>query len=331
MIIRFDITRPEHGQDLQLVGLFGRVLRDREMKVAYAVNKDGHESAKAFLGPDATLYRVPENEEDDQERMAHLKKHHGHRNLLVLRPKPSSAWLFHMQRSFEHVTLLDRGFNYPLHAGLIVNPMLEARAQTQYYNSDAHLLLGPKFYPLDPERIRPQQPGICDRLLIDLGGDGERIEPILMALEQVGWKGEIHILCDPDHHPFQHLGARAANWPSLNPAPVHHRADAPFAYDHYPVHVAAAGADCLHRLAMGVALVTVALERDQLQRTYSLEQLGLAPSLGWHEAADPEKIAQILLPLLTDHGKRKTYTQECQKLIDGQGIHRIVRLIPKEA
>ena len=147
MLIRCDVYNSEDLRDLALAALFARALGEKGFRIEYAVNRSGFDAARTFLGADATIYRIPEDEDEDAQRMEHQQRRQNHQNLLVLRRKVTSGWLFHMHRRFRHVTLLDRGVKGMVYAGVVVNPELDAAAKPCLCNPEARLMLGPRFFP----------------------------------------------------------------------------------------------------------------------------------------------------------------------------------------
>ncbi|MDJ0841987.1 MAG: hypothetical protein QNK37_36120 [Acidobacteriota bacterium] len=330
MIIRCDICVPADILQLEQSRRLASVLTDRGFRVTYAINRNGHEAARRYLGDEPTIYRVPEDDVDaDMERMEHLQRHHGHRNLLVNLKRLQSNWLFRMTRRFGYTAVLDRGSRFMVYGDLIVNWSADARRHTYTCSPTARLLLGPKFYPADMDAHIDE--GIAaPLLLLALGDDAERITPVLNALAKIGLRGPVDILCDRGNSPFELLGARAAAWPHLEPNPVHLDNPGAFPFHQYALAVARGDETCLELTARGVPTVTMALEKEELHTAYTLEQLGVAPTFGWHESADLERMVTLLVPLLTRVDRRQQYRAGMEALYEGGGLQRIAQFFPKE-
>ncbi|MCG8668486.1 MAG: hypothetical protein MI867_03665, partial [Pseudomonadales bacterium] len=192
------------------------------------------------------------------------------------------------------------------------------------------LLLGPR-YILESYRPEiPPPPAFADRVLLDLGDDGEKIAPMMAALSVTGFRGKVYILCSRGSGAFELLGARSAQWPHLEPIPVHLFAEGPLDFNNMPLIITAADHLCTRFAARGLVFATIALEKDQLHRSYALEQLGVAVSFGWYGSCVPETASARLQPLLTDASVRRAYAEAGPKLVAGDSLDRIARFFPAE-
>jgi len=326
MIVYCRFTSPRDYDRLEIVRSMVDALRTRGLRTVVAVNREAREHVRAHLGERETIYRLPEDEDAALERLIHLRRTHHHTNLLLCSPPPEATWLHKASRGFPFVALLDWGSRFMLYAHLIINPDPSARTQVDHYSAEARLMLGPKFAPFAQPEIREIRN--IAQLLVDVGEDPDLLESILVALSRLAFRGRVAVLCRPTGALFADLGARSHRWEGIAPEPVH-REHAPFPWRSYDLVITRARPDCL--MLAGHLFATVALEKDQLGRSYVLEQLGVAPSLGWHAAITPERAFEVLEPLTDDLETRQRHLETGCRLIERGGPERIARAIPLEA
>ena len=325
MIITFRIH--EDVEILPTIGVLANALRARGLEIAFAVNREGLERARAFLGTDRHYYRLPEDPDEEIGRLAHLRRHHGHQNLLICVAGATASWLHGLYRAFPFTAYLDTGERTTIHAHLIIDPDLTARDQTDRFAPESRLLLGPKFYPAvgaeGPDTDRDPE-----TVLVAVGEDPNHVGAMLTALSRAGFTGRVVVLCPSESGLFPTLGAHGDRWPGIEPEPVHRSDRTPFPYRDYDLVLTAAS-----RASLGLAghcFATIALTKDQLARSYALEQLGIAPSFGWHAAGEPDAPTEIVRRMLTDPDHRAKLIAAGGRLIDGEGAARIARAIPQE-
>ncbi len=331
MLFRCDID-PIHGLvDLYKASLLAACFKARGQQVAYAIRKDGVEEARRFLGEDAQIFRMPDDPGEDADRLAHLSRTHKHRVLFVMLREVSSAYLFQVHRLFPFTAVVDRGATHMIYANLVVNGRLNAQTHSYTCCPEARLLLGPRYHLCDPSPLPPKAwPARVDRLLLSLGQDEELIDEVLAGLANLPHSPEVHLLLADDAL-LPSVVFWSARFPQLHITPIVPTTGEAFAYHEYPLLLVEMGELCLDLARQGLCFATVATHKDQLQDAYLLEQLGVAPTLGWRLSKRAEAIADVLGALLADAPRREAQRRQGPQLVDGQAVLRIVRFVPGEA
>lgn len=331
MLFRCDID-PTHGLvDLYQASLLATCFQARGQQVAYAVRKDGVEAARAFLGEDAQIFRMPDDPSEDADRLSHLSRTHKHRVLFVMLRDVSSAYLFQVHRLFPFTAVVDRGTTQMIYANLVVNGRLNAQTHTYSCCPEARLLLGPRYHICDPSPLPPKTwPASVDRLLLSLGQDEELISEVLTGLDSLPNCPEVHLLLADDVL-LPGVASWSARFPNVQLVPIVPVPGQAFAYHEYPLLLVEMGELCLDLARQGLCFATVATHKEQLQEAYLLEQLGVAPTLGWRLSKRADAIAEVMGALLTDASRREAQRRQGPQLVDGQAVLRIARFVPGEA
>ncbi|GAE87810.1 hypothetical protein [Acetivibrio straminisolvens] len=91
-----------------------------------------------------------------------------------------------------------------------------------------------------------------------------------------------------------------------------------------------AGGSTLYELcACGTPTLAIVIADNQREMVDMMSSEGYIISLGWHgELADMELLQKIKL-LCADYEKRVSLSKKMQKLVDGEGVRRIVEEIIK--
>jgi len=331
MLIRCSVREQADLFTLDRCQRVGHFFAGLGYRIAYAINRDGHERARNFLGEKATIYRLPEDEDEDIRRMAHLRRTHKHKLIFLHLEQTSSAYLFHLKKGFAYTAVVDSGSRFMIYADLILNPNFDAPSQNCLCAPGARLLLGPKYYLADPQIVCPEtQPTRIDRILLHLGEDATRIAPVLTALQSSGFYGTVEVLCAEMGALMVVLSKRAKTWPSLRVIAAVFPTDRAFPWSDYPFIICGATLDCLEMAARGLFFVSLAVEKRQLSQAYILEQLGISPSFGWYASVSHAEMTNKLRDLLADVQQRTHYAQATARTIDTQGLARISRFFPEE-
>lgn len=326
MLIRCDVY--PGFEDLARAQVFGEFFKARGFRVAYAVRKEGHDAARRFLGDDNIIYRIPVSEDGEVERIGYLHRKHKHQILYVDRRNLSSSYLFQVRRFFASTVVLDRGSDFLIYGDIIINPAVGAPTHRYNCSSGAKLLLGPKFY----FGANLATPSSLEQLFVLLkGGENwERIKTLLLAMADVADSLTVHVLCDPMGKVRSELGPFKEANPQFDVHPVIHSEDSLFPYDRYRLVLTQADEICLDLAAWGVPFATFAYRQDHLENAYALNQLGVAPTLGWAQAKKPEEMTDFFRQCILDEARRTGFVTHGQQLLDGQGLARIAHSLPRE-
>ncbi len=332
MLIRCNVDAQTGLQDLRTCRAFGDFFRERGYRVAYAVNKAGHEAARAFLGERAELFRIPPEEELDLDRMKLLQRKHRHQIVLVCLRQTSSAYLFNIRRQFRCAVVYDRGSKFLMYGTLIVNPDFVAGGHGYNCDQEAKLLLGPKYYIVDPQAPEPPSAAAkVERTLLAFAGSEEALPPLLGAFALMENPPEIDALC---RRPETVAGVVDHFRAKREDLVVNLLADAPnhdLALENYGMIVAESTRECLDLAYRGLFFVTMATDKSNLARAYAMEQLGLSPTLGLRQTKTAEDCREILERCLRRPALRVKHAAMGRQMVDGQALSRLERLMPPEA
>ncbi len=328
MLFRCDVNEETGLDDLAQCKTCGDFFATRGQSTGYAVNRNGYERAREFLGERASVYRIPDSEDEEIRRIAHLHRKHKHKVVFLHLRRTSSSYLFHIRRHFTHTAVFDRGSNFLIYADTIINPSITATNHRYECITEARLLLGPKFHICDPRPPTPPSQEKPSHLLLNLSAKEELAIPILEALEDCEEVPEIHVLCRSDEDFSKELFQRA--YANLEVHPVRPSEGAPFPFQHYPIIITEAGLRCLDFARAGLFYINLAGARDQLEQAYALNQLGMSPSLGWFPAKKRAEIRTVLQHFLEDPERRAKYVRKGPQSVDGRGLYRIAHFIPQD-
>lgn len=329
MLLRCEVD-PEYGlDDLARCLILARGLSPHGYRIAFAVRKTDFDSAKAMIGEEFPIYRLPLEEDQEIERLGHLHRKHKHQILYVDLRHTTSAYLFRVRRLFKHTVVYDRGSKYFLYADTLINTAITAHHHPYQCVPEAHLLLGVKFHVGQPLPKAPL-PGPASHLLIHTGNHPELLHLILNALEKLYQRLTIHVLCQPNGSLKEVIRRVREDHPEAPIHPVHRPADQRFPYERYPFILAQANHDCLDLARTGRFFATIAAERDQLATAFALEQLGICPTLGWYPTKNESDIEQFIDQFLDDEPARLGFITHALQLFDGKAMDRLAHFLPGE-
>jgi spore coat polysaccharide biosynthesis predicted glycosyltransferase SpsG len=329
MLIRCDVD-PDYGlDDLARCLVLARGLSTRGYRVAFAVRKTSYAPARALIGEDFPIFRLPMEEDEEIERLGHLHRKHKHQIIYIDRRTAQSAYLFRVRRLFSHTVLYDRGGKYMIYADTIINTSLTATNHAYQCIPEAHLLLGVKFHFGQPIPEEPL-PGEPTHLLVDTGDHPDLLYKTLEAFVPAIDTLTVHVLCRPGDALLEVVRKVREQHGEDAAHPVHRTADARFPFERYPVILSQANHECLDLARTGRFFVTIAAEKDQLATAYSLEQLGVSPTLGWHPTKQSADIRALFERFLSDREIREPHIRAGLSLFDGKAIERIAHFLPGE-
>lgn len=329
MLFRVNLSRDNGPLDLLQSKALADVLASRGLDIAFALNKDGYDLARHLLGDEAALHRLPNGEENELGRLAHLKAKGGHRNILINIRNPSSTYLFNVTRNFSHTTVVHHGGDHLIYGDLLVDDHPHADLQPHNCGAETKLLLGPRFF-LGPRAPRPDEVRRNATLLINVGNDADFILRILEGCKLLRAKPRVHIMAAPDAYLNRKLAAFRVGHPDWVVAQVENPMAGLFPYYEYPMVITRPSRDILLPLYLGAFCMTAARDAAELKQSYQMEQVGWAPSLGWPASIGPQGIAERLNNYFEDPTKRGPFTSKARQFVDGEGVMRVAGMIPPE-
>jgi UDP-2,4-diacetamido-2,4,6-trideoxy-beta-L-altropyranose hydrolase len=218
-------------------------------------------------------------------------------------------------------------------ADIVLNQNVYAY-EALYRNRDPHtsLLLGAPYVFLRQEFTqwkgeRNKIPTVAQKILVTMGGsDPENVTlKIIQALELIPAADmEIKIIVGAAN---PHLGRLKEVSSSLNclVQVLTNVRNMPELMEWAEVAVSAAGSSCWELAFMKVPTVTVVLADNQCLVAEHLGRLGVTVNLGFHSQLTPQEIAKELSRVLCSGTLRAEMSFLAQKLVDGQGVSRLLR------
>lgn len=306
------------------------VVAARGYRVAFAVGRAQYDHAKEILGDAATVYRVPANPDQDLTRLGFLRRTHNHHICVVALPDADTAYYFGVQRRFAFSVVLQADPRRHLYGKLLVNPHVDMPTNTFQCSAESRLLLGPRFFMRDPGDF-PETCGVTPRHLIVAVGNDERLLdkllrvrlhlPATLPVTLVGFRNpDVRRKCAAfsvghPHMPLQYFVIKK---------------DSEFPIAPENLYLVDPTVTYLNLAQRGMAMMTIAGDTHKLNRCYMLEQLGVAPTLGWYATKKEAEMAQALLQWRADGGALLAQRRRAQKVVDGLGAERIAHFIPSE-
>jgi UDP-2,4-diacetamido-2,4,6-trideoxy-beta-L-altropyranose hydrolase len=218
-------------------------------------------------------------------------------------------------------------------ADIVLNQNVYAH-EALYKNRDLHtsLLLGTPYVFLRQEFTRwksegKEIPPVARKVLVTMGGsDPENVTlKIIQALELIPTADmEIKIIVGAVN---PHLGKLKEVSSSLNcfVQILTEVRNMPKLMEWAEVAVSAAGSSCWELAFMKVPTVAVVLADNQYLVAEHLGRLGVMVNLGSHIQLTPQEIAKELSRVLCSETLRAEMSFLAQKLVDGQGVSRLLR------
>ncbi|CAM2007194.1 hypothetical protein [Acanthopleuribacter pedis] len=322
-------TAPNWEPLRQCVAL-AHVFAARGYRVAFAVHRGTFDRAKAVLGEAATLYRVPQQPDQELPRLSFLRRTHNHHICVVAMPKADAAYTFGVQRQFPFTVVLGADPRANCYGKLLVNPHVEMPSTAFQCSAESKLLLGPRFYIRDPNEPPPGENGVPRHLMLVIGDDEPLLDKLLAVRRHLPAALPVTVVGYRNPDVRRKCAAFAVGHPHL---PLHYltlkqAAEFPFSPENfYLVDPATTYLDLAQR---GMAMMTVAGDTQKLNRCYMLEQLGVAPTLGWFSTKKEAEMAATISARLRDTAALNKQRGQAQKVVDGRGAERIAHFVPSE-
>jgi len=199
------------------------------------------------------------------------------------------------------------------------------------------LLLGPQYALLQKECIDKREVKHLKKkngysLLVTMGGSdpANQTQNVVDALngldEKIRNKVVVHVLVGSGYLSQQvcFLASHEKNIPleiHYDPANLYQlmaQAD---------VAVSAGGSTCYELAYLGVPTLIISQADNQKKIAEKMDEEGVSICLGYCDSVEGEEIKNAVIALITDEEKRERMSKRGQKLIDGQGVKRVVKEI----
>jgi len=239
-------------------------------------------------------------------------------------------WLKEFQLSVLFID--DYGHAPHYWADFVINQNPHAHAGL-YANREAYtsLLLGTRYTLLRREfgpwrQWRREIPPMARKILVTLGGsDPDNVTgKVVQALREMEPNSLEAVVLAGGANP--HLGELQARVGQM-PFPVRLEnsvANMPELIAWADVGITAGGGTCWETAFLGLPCLVVVLAENQAPVAEKLQELQVALNLGWHAQLSPGAIAGQLSRLLTSEARRQEMSAAGQRLVDGEGVDRVL-------
>ena len=330
MLIRCDVHDSFDPREIDRCIQISDFLTRNGHRIGWAVPKTGYERFRQLLPDETPLFRLPLHENDELERIAHLHRKHAFRSILVNRHQVSSTYMFHLTRHFQQTILMDHQCKGMIYADMLINPDPASIRKKYDCHTATRLFLGPKFYLCDPKPMPVPALAPVTHMLLDVGDALEPAVRILKLLAGMNHLPIIHVLCNAKAAIAVEMANLEKKYPHLKAHPVLRPPGELFPYERYPVIIARAGKHCLDLARMGRFFLTLAVEKQEAEMAYALDQQNVAPTLGWLAAKEDEDVTAAIRHCLDNPEIRERHSRAAMEYVDGQGLMRIAHLLLKD-
>jgi UDP-2,4-diacetamido-2,4,6-trideoxy-beta-L-altropyranose hydrolase len=217
-------------------------------------------------------------------------------------------------------------------ADIVLNQNIYAH-EALYKRRKSHtsLLLGNQYVLLRQEFTqskseRKEMPTVARKILVTMGGgDPENVTlKVIQALELVPIVGmEIKVIVGAANPNLGMLRKVSSSLNCLGQVLTDVR-NMPEFMEWAEVSVSAAGSTCWELAFMKIPTVTLVLADNQYLVADHLSRLGVTVNLGSHDQLTPPEIAKVLSRVMCSKTLRTEMSSLAQKLIDGQGVSRLL-------
>lgn len=306
------------------------VFAARGYRVAFAVYRSVFERAKSVLGEAAVLYRVPQQPDQELQRLSFLRRTHNHHICVVAIPKADSTYTFGIQRQFPFTVVLQAEPRAHCYGKLLVNPHVEMPSTAFQCSAESKLLLGPRFYIKDAHDVPPPANPPPRALVIAVGDDEALLDKLLSMRRHLSASLPVIIVGYRNPDIRRKCAAFSVGHPHL---PLQYQvlkqaAEFPTAAENF--YLIDPSVTYLGLAQRGMAMMTIAGNTQKLNRCYMLEQLGVAPTLGWFSTKKESEMAAVIRERLFDQAELGKQRHQAQQVVDGRGAERIAHFVPSE-
>jgi len=218
------------------------------------------------------------------------------------------------------------------YADIVINQNIHTD-RSMYLNSSEQtvFLLGTDFAMLRSEfrccsRSPKKDPSGTLHLLVTLGG-GDHEALVLKTIESLGGLKRISLEVSVVAGLVRQQNTKLAEAAASCRHPVrliHDAQDMPGLMRWADVAVSAAGSTCWELAYLGVPHLMIVIAENQRRIAEGLHHYGSGISLGWFEDCSSDRLTTVLQRVCEDESGRRQMAERGRKLIDGQGVFRII-------
>ncbi|WP_419784427.1 UDP-2,4-diacetamido-2,4,6-trideoxy-beta-L-altropyranose hydrolase [Maridesulfovibrio sp.] len=216
---------------------------------------------------------------------------------------------------------------------VLLNQNLGSESIKYKINPDARILAGVQYTMLRNEfrmaaRNKTETPGNKFNILISMGGADAKnsTATILKALNEVPANIRVKVIAGPANPHLDNLYELAET--SVHnieiKSNVSNMAELIAASD---LFIGAGGSSCWEVCCIGRPLIIITTADNQLRIAEQLQAAGAALYLGGDESVEQIQITNAVKNIIKDSKKQQTLAQNGHKLVDGNGVSRIINFL----
>ena len=238
---------------------------------------------------------------------------------------------------FKTLVIDDYGYSPEFYADFILNQNLSAD-ESLYHNrsSQCRLLLGLKYVLLRREfrrynRKHKEIPPIARKLLITMGGgDSDNVTlKVMQAVAELNIDGLEVVVVVGDSPLYGELVSRSAR--SKSDIRIERAVkNIPKLLSWADMAITAASSTVWETAFMGLPSISIILAENQRSNSEWLGQMGMVINLGWYFRLSFDMITDTIKTLAANREQRYTMSNHSMKLIDGEGVGRVVMHMQNE-
>jgi UDP-2,4-diacetamido-2,4,6-trideoxy-beta-L-altropyranose hydrolase len=250
---------------------------------------------------------------------------------------------------FPLLVIDDTAHSRHYHADILLNQNVHSQQLAYQCDSDTALLLGSEYVLLRPEfrcwrRWRREIPPLAKRILVTIGGSdpGNITLKVIHALRRlvevgtsylpaldgpVGCRPELdcRIVVGPSNPRLAELTeAVETTVPAARFQVLDAVEDMAELMAWADICVSASGSTCWELAFMGVPCILLVAAENQASIAQSLDQMGVARSLGWAQNVSTSDLADSLSDCISSDAVRKKMSSSGRSLVDGMGADRVI-------
>jgi spore coat polysaccharide biosynthesis predicted glycosyltransferase SpsG len=275
----------------------------------------------------------------DQDLAHVLAKTKTHNNTVVITDSYTinAYYLEKLKNSGAFVISIDDLAQIHFASDVVINQNIYAREMEYSTTPYTTLLLGPQYVLLQKDCVEQRAIGSFKKrrgcsILVTMGGSdpANQTKNIIDALNELDEKMRnevvMHVLVGPGYL-SQQVCFPASHEKNI-PLKIHY--DPANLYQlmaQADVAVSAGGSTCYELAYLGVPTLIISQADNQKKIAEKMDEEGVSIYLGYCDSIEGEEIKNAVIALITDEEKRERMSKRGQKLIDGQGVKRVVKEI----
>ena len=174
----------------------------------------------------------------------------------------------------------------------------------------------------------PEVPDEIQQVLVSLGGGDPTNETtkVLKGLGEAAYDGALSVLVGPSN-PHEEQIRRVGERLDASVTYYQNVSEMAALILGHHLSINAGGGTNWELCCLGVPAIQVMIAENQRRTVEGLDRRGISVNLGWREDVDPGDIAEAFSALSADRARREGAIERGMKLIDGDGVRRIRRML----